>query len=108
VERYQQTLKGEVNRIQYEMPSELRRAIESFVEYYNHRRCHEALGNVTPSDVYYGRKDDILARESPVSIASGSGVSIDKGISTNSCMFSTSHFIAYDSLSIMVLQLISM
>jgi len=36
VERYQQTLKGEVNRIPYEMPSaELRRAIESFVEYYN-------------------------------------------------------------------------
>jgi len=62
VERYQQTLKGEVNRIPYEMSSELRRAIESFVEYYNHRRYHEALGNVTPSDVYYGRKDDILAR----------------------------------------------
>ena len=62
VERYQQTLKGEVNRIPYEMPSELRRAIESFVEYYNHRRYHEALENVTPADVYFDRKDSILAR----------------------------------------------
>ena len=62
VERYQQTLKGEVNRIPYEMSPELRRAIESFVEYYSHRRYHEALENVTPADVYFDRKDGILAR----------------------------------------------
>jgi len=62
VERYQQTLKGEINQVPYEMPSELRQAIESFVKYYNNHRYHEALGNVTPADVYHGRRDDILAR----------------------------------------------
>jgi len=62
VERYQKTLKGEVNRLPYDMPSELRQAIESFVEYYNHQRYHEALGNVTPADVYYDRQKSILVR----------------------------------------------
>jgi len=62
VERYQQTLKGEINQVPHEMPSELRQAIELFVEYYNHRRYHESLENVTPADVYFGRKDGILAR----------------------------------------------
>ena len=62
VERYQQTLKGEINQVPYEMPSELKQAIASFVSYYNHHRYHEALGNITPSDVCFGRRDDILAR----------------------------------------------
>ena len=62
VERYQQMLKGEINQVPYEMPSELRQAVESFVEYYNHHRYHEALGNVTPADVCHGRRDGILAR----------------------------------------------
>ena len=44
------------------MPSKPRQAIESFVEYYNHLRYHEALENVTPADVYFGRKDVILTR----------------------------------------------
>ena len=62
IERYHRTIKGEINLVPYEMPSELRQAIESFVEYYNHRRCHEALDNVTPADVYFGRRNEILAQ----------------------------------------------
>ncbi len=62
IERYHQTLKGEINQVPCEMPSELKEAIDKFVEYYNHGRYHEALGNVTPADVYYGRREDILAR----------------------------------------------
>jgi hypothetical protein len=59
---YQQTLKGQINLTPSDMPPDLRRAIEAFVEYYNYRRYHEALGNVTPADVYNGRRDEILAR----------------------------------------------
>ena len=63
IEPYHRTLKGEINQVPFEMPSELREAIEVFVEYYNHRRYHEALGNVTPADVYHGRRKQILARK---------------------------------------------
>jgi len=37
------------------MPGELREAINVFIEYYNYRRYHEGLGDVTPYDVYTGR-----------------------------------------------------
>jgi len=56
VERFQQTLKREVNRIAYDAPSELRQAIADFAAYCNFRRYHEALDNVTPAGVYFGRK----------------------------------------------------
>ena len=29
-------------------------ALTEFVQYYNHKRYHEALQNVTPAEVYYG------------------------------------------------------
>ena len=66
VERYQQSLKKEVNQLPYELPSELERAIATFVDYYNYRRYHKALGNVTPADVLYGRREEILQRRKEV------------------------------------------
>jgi putative transposase len=60
VERYQQSLKRVVNQLPYELPSQLEKAIADFVEYYNYRRYHKALGNVTPADVLYGRREQIL------------------------------------------------
>ena len=66
LERYHQTLKRDVNQLPYEMPSDLEAAIVAFVSYYNYRRYHKALGNVTPSDVLRGRREDILRRRKEV------------------------------------------
>ena len=44
----------------YYHPDELTEALNKFVENYNNCRCHEALNNLTPSDVYFGRADKIL------------------------------------------------
>jgi transposase InsO family protein len=68
VERYQRSLKQEVNQLPYELPSQLDKAIADFVDYYNYRRYHKALGNVTPADVLYGRREEILERRKEVQI----------------------------------------
>jgi len=66
LERYHRTDKAEVNLFIYHSPQALSEAMGTFVNYYNHQRYHEALGNVTPADVYYGRRAAILARREEV------------------------------------------
>lgn len=62
IERFHETLKARMNLLVYTSPDELRRTMQDFIAYYNHRRYHEAIGNVTPADVYYGRREEILRR----------------------------------------------
>ena len=66
LERYHQTLKRDVNQVPYELPADLEAAIAAFVSYYNYRRYHNTLGNVTPSDVLKGRRQEILQRRKEV------------------------------------------
>ena len=66
LERYHQTLEGDVNQLPYELPADLEAAIAAFVSYYNYRRYHKALGSVTPSDVLKGRRQEILRRRKEV------------------------------------------
>ena len=41
---------------------ELCAEIERFIDYYNNKRYLEALDNVTPADVYFGRYREIIPR----------------------------------------------
>jgi putative transposase len=66
IERYHRTLKGEINQVPYDMPSELKEAIRAFIDYYNYRRYHEGLDNVTPYDVYTGRHIEIIRKRKEV------------------------------------------
>ena len=66
LKRYHQSIKQEVNQVPYEVPSDLEVAITGFVDYYNHRRYHKALGNVAPYDVLGGRREGILIRRREV------------------------------------------
>jgi putative transposase len=66
IERYHRSLKGEIKQLPYDMPSDLEKSIATFIEYYNYRRYHEGLGNVTPYDVYTGRHVEIMNRRKEV------------------------------------------
>ena len=60
IERYHRSMKNVVKLENYYYPWQLGKAIADWVQHYNHERYHESLDNVTPSDVYQGRRDDIL------------------------------------------------
>ena len=60
IERYHRSMKNVVKLEHYYYPWELENAIEEWVYHYNHERYHESLDNVTPADVFGGRRNEIL------------------------------------------------
>jgi putative transposase len=62
LERFHETLKARLNLLVFTSPEALREAMAEFIEFYRYRRYHEGIGNVTPADVYYGRREEILKR----------------------------------------------
>jgi len=66
IERYHRSMKNIIRLANYYCPSELEEQLRLFVSYYNHERYHEALGNVTPADVYYGRDQEIKLRRKQI------------------------------------------
>jgi transposase InsO family protein len=66
IERYHRSMKNVVRLENYYSPWELERALTRFVEYYNQERLHEAIGNVTPDDMYHGRQRAILSRREKI------------------------------------------
>jgi len=66
IERWHQTLKNRILLENYYLPGDLESQINTFVQHYNNERYHESLGNVTPSDVYFGRQHGILKRRKEI------------------------------------------
>jgi putative transposase len=66
IERYHRTMKNVVELVNYYDPWTLEREIARFVAYYNHQRYHEALNNVTPADVYFGRAKEVQTRREAI------------------------------------------
>ena len=62
IERYHRSLKSLLCLENYYFPWQLEQAIATFIDHYNNHRYHEALDNVTPADMYFGRSQHILAQ----------------------------------------------
>ena len=66
IERWHRTMKNVVKLEHYYFPWQLKGALRDFVAYYNNERYHESLDNVTPSDVYFGRKYKIITEREKI------------------------------------------
>lgn len=64
IERYNRSLKNHINLENYYSTEELERAVEKFVEHYNHHRYHESINNLTPAQVYYNKAAGVLEKRS--------------------------------------------
>jgi transposase InsO family protein len=66
IERYHRTMKNVVKLQHYYFPWELEAALRDFVAYYNNERYHESLDDVTPADVYFGRKYAVVSEREKI------------------------------------------
>jgi transposase InsO family protein len=66
IERFHRSMKNVINLENYYYPWELKKGLEEFVNYYNHERYHESIDNLTPADVYAGRRKEILNKREKI------------------------------------------
>jgi transposase InsO family protein len=62
IERYHSSMKNQTLLENYYLPDQLEERMAAFVDYYNTRRYHESLDNLTPETVYFGLGQAILTR----------------------------------------------
>jgi transposase-like protein len=60
IERYHRSMKNVVKLHHYYSLSDLKKAIDEYIEYYNNERYHESLNNCTPASVYNSTNKIIL------------------------------------------------
>ena len=62
IERWHRSLKNVICLDNHYFPWQLEQAIAAFVQHYNDQRYHEALHNLTPADVYFGRSQQVISQ----------------------------------------------
>jgi putative transposase len=63
IKRYHRSMKYQILLESYYLPGQFEYRLAEFVAYYNTRRYHESLSNLTPALVYSGRGQAILTGE---------------------------------------------
>lgn len=66
IERYHRSMKNLLLLEHYYLPEELKVRIQEWVDYYNHHRYHESLENLTPADVFAGRREEKLKQREKI------------------------------------------
>lgn len=66
IERFHRSMKNVVKLDNYYYPWELNEAVAKYIDFYNNHRYHEALNNVTPADVYFGRYHQIESERTKI------------------------------------------
>ena len=61
-------VRGQIGVESIDRVGEVGEFIDEFVDYYNSRRYHESLNNLTPADVYSGRGPAVLLRRENVKL----------------------------------------
>ncbi|KZK82329.1 hypothetical protein PsAD13_03888 [Pseudovibrio sp. Ad13] len=59
-ERWRQAMTNRILLENYYMSEDLEAQVSNFVEYFNHHRYHESLGDVTPAGAYFSRDKQIF------------------------------------------------
>ncbi len=66
IERFHRSRKNVINLENYYYPWKIKKRLEEFVNYYNHKRYHESIDNLTPADVYAGCREIILSKREEI------------------------------------------
>jgi transposase InsO family protein len=69
IERWFKTIKFDLKHTECNTADDLTSFLETYVNYYNNERCHQALDFVRPADIYFDRKQQILTEREEAILA---------------------------------------